>query len=287
VAVDLTQKITQLAEESRFPDGEAFSGLSRSATAALAGETGLQLRHIEQAALTAGVVPLRYTRNMKSLSPTEQSTLLGARVCVVGQGGLGGGVTELLARQGIGALTLIDGDRFEESNLNRQLLSTESGLGGLKAKAGADRVGRINVAVEVTHHALFLEAFNAADLVAGSDVVVDCLDNLRDRFVLETAAKAAGIPFVSAAVAGAGGHATTIFPEDPGLRLIYGDPGQAPLKGVEATLGTLPFAVTLLATLECAEVTKIILKKGELLRNRLLVVDMMDNSFEVFELNPQ
>jgi molybdopterin/thiamine biosynthesis adenylyltransferase len=80
---------------------------------------------------------------------------------------------------------------------------------------------------------------------------------------------------------------TTIFPDDPGLRLIYGDPDQAPLKGVEATLGTLPFAVTLLATLECAEVTKIILKKGELLRNRLLVVDMMDNTFEVFELSPQ
>jgi molybdopterin/thiamine biosynthesis adenylyltransferase len=287
VAADLTQKITQLAEEGRFPDGEAFRGLYRSATAALAGETGLPLRRIEQAALAAGVVPLRYTRNMKSLSPREQSTLLNARVCLVGQGGLGGGVTEILARQGIGALTLIDGDRFEESNLNRQLFSTESGLGNLKAEAAAKRVGRINAAVEVTYQAVFLNASNAADLVAGADVVVDCLDNLRDRFLLEAAAKAVGIPFVSAAVAGAGGHATTIFPEDPGLRLIYGDPGQAPFKGVEATLGTLPFAVTLLATLECAEVTKIILKKGELLRNRLLVVDMMDNSFEVFELNPQ
>jgi molybdopterin-synthase adenylyltransferase len=287
VAADLTQKIAQQSEECRFPDGEAFSGLSRSAAAALAQETGLPLRRIEQAALDTGVVPLRYARNMQSLTCEDQSTLLGARVCVVGQGGLGGGVTEILARQGIGALTLIDGDRFEESNLNRQLFSTESGLGGLKVEAGADRVGCINAAVKVTHHAVFLDAANAAGLVAGADVVVDCLDNLRDRFVLEAAARTAGIPFVSAAVAGAGGHVTTIFPEDPGLRLIYGDPGQAPFKGVEATLGTLPFAVTLLATLECAEVTKIILKKGELLRNRLLVVDMMDNTFEVFQLSPQ
>ena len=226
MAADLTQKIAQLAEEGRFPDGEAFSGISRSAAAALTRETGLPLRRIEQAALATGIVPLHYARNMQSLTPTEQSTLLGARVCVVGQGGLGGGVTEILARQGVGALTLIDGDRFEETNLNRQLLCTESGLGGLKAEAGADRVGRINAAVKVTHHAVFLDASNAAGLMAGADVVVDCLDNLRDRFVLEAAAKAAGIPLVSAAVAGTGGHATTIFPEDPGLRLIYGDPGQ-------------------------------------------------------------
>jgi molybdopterin/thiamine biosynthesis adenylyltransferase len=287
VAADLPQKIVQLAEEGHFPDGKAFSGLSRFATAALAQETGISLKRIEQAALAVGIVPLRYARNMQGLTCEDQSTLLSARVCVVGQGGLGGGVTEILARLGIGALTLIDGDRFEETNLNRQLFSTESGLGSLKAAAAAKRVGRINAAVEVTHHAVFLNPSNAAGLVTGADVVVDCLDNLRDRFVLEAAAKAAGIPFVSAAVAGTGGHATTIFPEDPGLRLIYGDPDQAPLKGVEATLGTLPFAVTLLATLECAEVTKIILKKGDLLRNRLLVVDMMDNSFDVFELNPQ
>ena len=286
-AEGLIREIQKQAKQSSFPDGEPFAGLCLSAAAALASKLGVTRRAIEVAALEEGITPQRYARNLKSFTPQDQAALLGSRVCVVGQGGLGGGVTEILARQGIGALTLIDGDRFEESNLNRQLLSTESGLGGLKAEAGADRVGRINAAVEVTHHAVFLDAANAADLLSGADVVVDCLDNLRDRFVLEAAAKAAGIPFVSAAVAGAGGHVSTIFPEDPGLQLIYGEPDQAPLKGVEATLGTLPFAVTLLATLECAEVTKIILKKGELLRNRLLVVDMMDNTFEVFELNPQ
>lgn len=287
MTADLASEIEKLAGEKAFPDGESFRGLSLSAATVLAQKNRLPRRQIEITALERGIIPERYARNMKSFSPQDQLSLLKARVCVVGQGGLGGGVTEILARQGFGALTLIDGDRFEDSNLNRQLFSSESGLGGLKAEAALKRVSEVNAAVSVTHHPVFLDEHNAADLVAGADVVVDCLDNLTTRFILETAAKTAGIPFVSAAVAGAGGHVTTIFPEDQGLRLIYGTPDQAPDKGAEASLGTLPFAVTLLSTLECAEITKIILKRGEPLRNRLLVIDMLDNTFEVFKLTPQ
>ncbi len=287
VTAGFISEIEKRAEKCAFPDGEPFRGLSLSATTALSQKFGLSRGQIEVAALERDIIPQRYARNMKSFTPQDQLALLRARVCVVGQGGLGGGVTEILARQGIGALTLIDGDRFEESNLNRQFFSTESGLGELKAEAAGNRVASINAGVSVTRHAVFLEETNAAGLLAGADVVVDCLDSLKARFVLEAAARTAGIPFVSAAVAGAGGHVTTIFPEDRGLRLIYGERDQAPTAGAEASLGTLPFAVTLLATLECAEITKIILKKGGLLRNRLLVVDMMDNTFEVFQLAPQ
>ena len=93
----------------------------------------------------------------------------------------------------------------------------------------------------------------------GCDVVVDCLDTLRARFEVEDACRTINRPMVSAAVAGASGHVTTIFPEDLGLRMIYGDPQNLPLKGAEATLGTVPYSVFLLASLECAEVAKIIL----------------------------
>ena len=89
---------------------------------------------------------------------------------------------------------------------------------------------------------------------------------------------------VSAAVAGGSGHLTVIFPEDPGLKLIYGDSVDPSMKGAEASLGCLPHAVTLLSSLECSEVVKILLKKGTLPRNRLLVVDLMDNSFETLQL---
>jgi molybdopterin/thiamine biosynthesis adenylyltransferase len=203
---------------------------------------------------------------------------------VVGLGGLGGTVAEVLARMGVGRLTLVDGDRFEESNLNRQLLSTVDGLGQLKSEAAQARVGRINPSVDVNALTEFVTADNAGAVLEGCNVVVDCLDNLRTRFVVEDACRRIGCPLVSAAVAGASGHVTTIFPEDTGLRLIYGEPGQLPLKGAETALGTLPHAVVFLATLECAEVVKIILKKGSLLRHKLLVADLMDGIVEVMNL---
>jgi molybdopterin-synthase adenylyltransferase len=234
--------------------------------------------------LKNGNIPERYARNMGTFSIRDQIVLLGSRVCIVGLGGLGGAVTEILARLGIGALTLVDGDVFEDSNLNRQLLSTMETLGASKATTAASRVRQINPSVQTRIHDVFLDDRNAARLIEGANVVVDCLDNLKTRFVLEKAAKAAGIPLVSAALAGAYGQVTTIFPEDPGLAQIYGPEDQVPAKGAEAALGTLPYTAMMMASLECSEITKILLKRGSLLRNRLLVVDLMDNEIEVLTL---
>ncbi len=241
-------------------------------------------RSTEIAAVDPHEIPERYARNMGTFSGRDQSVLLGSRVCIVGLGGLGGAVTEILARLGIGALTLVDGDVFEESNFNRQLLSTLETLGASKATAAQSRVRQINPSVQTRIHDVFLDAQNAARLIEGADVVVDCLDNLKTRFVLEKAAKAAKIPLVSAAIAGTYGQITTIFPEDPGLALIYGPEDQVPAKGAEAVLGTLPYTAMTMASLECSEITKILLKRGSLLRNRLLVMDLMDNVMEVLAL---
>ena len=229
-------------------------------------------------------IPERYARNMGTFSAQDQIVLFGSRVCIVGLGGLGGTVTEILARLGIGALTLVDGDVFEDSNLNRQLLSTLETLGASKTTAAESRVRQINPSVKTRIHDVFMDARNAAGLIEGADVVVDCLDNLKIRFVLETAAKAAKIPLVSAAIAGTYGQITTIFPEDPGLTLIYGPEDQVPAKGVETALGTLPYTAMTMASLECSEITKILLKRGKLLRNRLLVMDLMDNVIDVLAL---
>ena len=85
-------------------------------------------------------------------------------------------------------------------------------------------------------------------------------------------------------MAGATGHVTTIYPQDQGLKLIYGDPDKIPSQGAEASLGTVPHSVTFLAALECAEVVKIIQHKGSLLRNKLLVADLDDGVFDVIDL---
>jgi molybdopterin/thiamine biosynthesis adenylyltransferase len=277
-------ELEQLSETKTFPDKTPYRSLSVANVLGLAGRSGASGREAEIAALENGIVPERYARNMRTFSLEDQAALLQARVGVVGLGGLGGTVVEVLARMGVGHLRLVDGDRFEDSNLNRQLLSTVEGLGQLKSEAARARVGRINPSVDVTALFEFVTAENAEAVLAGCDVVVDCLDTLRTRFVVEDACRRIGCPLVSAAVAGSSGHVTTIFPEDKGLRLIYGEPGQLPLKGAETSLGTLPYTVVFLATLECAEVVKVILKKGKLLRHKLLVADLMDGVVEVMNL---
>jgi len=280
----LVNEIRSIAVPKEFGDGIPYHSLPLVQVADLASKYNLSGRQVEIKALEAGFIPERYVRNMRTFSLQDQAALLQARVSVVGLGGLGGGVIEILARIGVGRLNLMDGDKFEDSNLNRQLLSTHDGLGSLKAEAAVERIRSVNASVAVEAHAQILDADNAAERLTGSHVVVDCLDSLKFRFVLEEACRAAGIPLVSAAVAGLAGHVTTIFPEDPGLKLIYGERDRIPTKGAEASLGTLPPCVTLLSALEASEVVKVLLKKGTLLRNQLLVVDLMDSTMEVLKL---
>lgn len=276
--------LEQLTEAKTFPDQTPYRSLSVKHILELSRRPGLSGREIEITALENGIVPERYARNLRTFSLPDQSLLLKAHAGVVGLGGLGGTVTEILARMGVGRLTLIDGDRFEDSNLNRQILSSIAHLGHPKAETARRRVSQINPSVDCTGSAEFLSPENAADLLASCDVVVDCLDNLPARFMVEDACRRLGRPMVSAAVAGASGHVTTIFPEDRGLRLIYGEPQNLPLKGAETALGTVPFSVVFLASLECAEVAKIILKKGTPFRNKLLVADLTDGVIEVMNL---
>ena len=280
----LVNEIGSSAIAKQFRDNTPYRSLPVAAVALLARKYDLSGHQVEIEALQAGIVPERYARNMRTFSLQDQAVLLQSRVSVVGLGGLGGGVTEILARIGIGRLNLMDGDTFEDSNLNRQFLSTHKGLATPKANAAVERVQSVNASVAVAAHIEFLNADNAAGLLAGSDVVVDCLDSLKFRFILEEACQTAGIPLVSAAIAGVAGHVTTIFPEDPGLKLIYGERDRIPAKGAEASLGTLPQCVTILSALETSEVVKVLLKRGSLLRNRLMVVDLTDNTVEVLKL---
>lgn len=281
---DLLNRIAALATSGRLPDGTPYRRISVEDIVRLSTAFGVPGRDVEIAALEADATPERYVRNMKTFSSDEQIILLRSRVSIVGLGGLGGAVTEILARVGIGTLRLIDGDIFEDSNLNRQFLSTPDLIATSKAAAAAQRVRQINSSIVVQQYNENLNDSNSLSLIENSDVAVDCLDNVPARFTLERAAKQTGLTLVSAAVAGVSGHVTTIFPEDPGLELIYGESDQRPQKGVETSLGCLPQAVTLLASVECSEVIKILLGKGDLLRNRLFFVDLVSNTMDVLQL---
>ena len=267
------------------PDGDDYLSLAVKDTAKIAADAGVPGREVETAALENGIIPERYTRNMKMLTSGDQLKLLGATVSIVGLGGLGGTVTEMLARLGVGRLKLIDGDVFEDSNLNRQVTSRIANIGMPKADAARKRVLEINSGTTVESHRLFLEEANAPELIQDSDVVVDCLDSLNSRYYLAAACRRIAAPLVVAAVAGLAGQVTVFFPEDSDFEAVYGVPGEIPDKGVETRLGNLAPIVGMIANIECAEVVKILLGRGRPLRNRMLLVDLMDSTFETVDLS--
>ena len=163
----------------------------------------------------------RYARNIPALTEKECLTLRQKKILVVGCGGLGGHVIDQLSRIGVGALRVVDGDVFEETNLNRQLLSEVSLLGIGKAKAAADRIRKVNPEIMVEAVEEFLTEENAAALLEDCDAVVDALDNISSRKTLAAACAKAGIPYIYGAISGWVAQAAVSMPGDGLIELLY------------------------------------------------------------------
>lgn len=281
---DIRTLLARSATDRQRPDGAAYRSLSSEAVGQLVEQLGWSHRRVEQTALDLGILPERYARNITTLTPGDQHCLLDSTVCIAGVGGLGGSVAETLARVGVGRLRLVDGDHFEDSNLNRQRFADTASMGQPKAQVARRDVADINPAVEVTAFTEFLTADNGSAIIGGADIAIDCLDTLQARLNLQTACRHKNIPMVSAAVAGESGQITVIFPEDEGLTTLYGDMASAADRGAETTLGNLAYAVNILANLECREAVNILLNREATLRGRLLIFDLSDLTFEVVRL---
>ncbi|WP_027400414.1 HesA/MoeB/ThiF family protein [Anaerovorax odorimutans] len=223
----------------------------------------------------------RYNRNLMTLSPEENLQLKNFKICVVGCGGLGGYIIELLGRLGIGSITAIDGDVFDVTNLNRQLLSTENSIGKSKAYSARERMKTVNSEVKVIAVDEFLTDENCNNLIKGHDVVVDALDNMPARKILEKYCEELNIPMVHGAIAGWYGQVCTIMPGDKTLEKIYLSDDE---KGDEAELGNPSFIPSLVASLQVAEVVKLLFKKGEVLQGKLMTIDLLNNEYEIFTI---
>ena len=280
----LIRQIERHAISRPFGDGTSYRSLSTDHTRRISRRFGMAGRSVDIAALERDIIPERYARNFTTFSHADQIQLLRARVSIVGVGGLGGVVAEILARTGIGTLILVDGDRFEESNLNRQLMSSEDRLGRLKVEAAAESIRRVNWTVAIRSCATYLDEANARDLLKDAAVAVDCLDSVDARFTLEAAAGRLNVPMVSAAVAGMFGQLTTLLPKDGGLQDIYGNRHESADRGVEASLGNLACTVFTMASLQCAEVVRVLLNRPGTLKKRMLIVDLAANLFEIVKL---
>lgn len=215
----------------------------------------------------------RFERN-GILTDAEQASLANKRVLVVGCGGLGGYSIEQLARVGVKHLTVIDGDVFAESNLNRQLLATVESLGKYKATMAKERIQLIDPTINTVGIIDYLTADNAIGLVEGHDIVMDAVDNNATRRILQNVCETLGIPMIYGAIAGWYGQVATIFPGDKTLNRVL---GAASDKGVETKIGNPAFTPAIVASYQVAEALKVLLSKGEILRHQMMCIDLLYN----------
>ncbi len=246
----------------------------------LAAKHDLSPLDVEVSSLEAGIVPARYHRNMGTVGIEGQLKLLRACVGVCGLGGLGGHAVEFLARMGVGHLVLADGDRFVESNLNRQALCREIDLGRSKAERARERVLAVNSSLKVTAHQRFLSAEEVPEIFAEAQAVVDALDNVPSRLALQEGCAELGIPMVHGAIAGNAGQVMTVYPGDPGLKALYLAGEERGVEVVEGNPSALP---ALIAALQVQEVVKIICG-GETIRHGFLFLDTSSNIFQFIPL---
>lgn len=234
-------------------------------------EYGLSFREIENIALKIGITPLRYKRNQSTISVKEQLKLLNSHVSIIGCGGLGGHIAEILTRIGVGNISLFDFDIFEEHNLNRQNFSNYDSLGKEKVFVVKEALEIINPSLHVD---AFVKKFNPLtdiDMIKHSNVIVDALDNPQTKLDLALTCKQKNIPFVHGAIAGMTGQFTT----SNTLENLYRNKGY----GIEKSVGNPSFSVTFAASIQSAEVIKTILKIGDTLKESILITNLLENEF--------
>lgn len=230
----------------------------------------------------------RYSRHLilPQVGEDGQARLKAASVLCVGAGGLGSPVALYLAAAGVGRIGIVDDDRVDRSNLQRQLLHATPDLGRPKVESAADRLRAMNPEIEVVLHPGRLVAADVRALFAKYDIIADGTDNFPTRFLVNDGAFLTGKPLVAGAIYQFDGQLTVFdqSPKSPCYRCLLPDlpaPGTVPSCDEAGVLGALPGVI---GTLQAMEVLKLILGKGESLGGRMLHYDAMAARFRELKL---
>ncbi len=227
----------------------------------------------------------RYARHilLPEVGGEGQSRLLGARVLVVGAGGLGSPLLLYLAAAGVGTLGIVDDDRVDLTNLQRQVVHMTDSVGRPKVESAAETLAAINPGVKVVTHEARLTAANALDLIADYDVITDGSDNFETKFLLNDACYLARKPLVAGAILRFSGQVYTFKayePDDtPCYRCIFREPPPPGAVPTCAEAGVLGAMCGMIGSTQATEVIKEILGIGESLAGSLLVVDALSTTF--------
>jgi adenylyltransferase/sulfurtransferase len=223
----------------------------------------------------------RYDRQImiEGFGEEGQEKLKRARVFIAGAGGLSAPVSTYLVAAGVGVIRIVDYERVELSNLNRQVLHWERDIGRRKVDSVTEKLKKLNQGVTIEAVAEMITEANVSQLVAGFDLIVDAMDNLETRYLLNKAALDQNIPFFHGAIYGFEGRAMTIIPgETACLRCVYRG---VTAKGKFPVIGVTPAVI---GCIQATEVIKYIVGIGKLLTNRLLVYDGLNMELREFKV---
>jgi adenylyltransferase/sulfurtransferase len=224
----------------------------------------------------------RYDRQImiREIGQEGQGKLKRAKVFVAGAGGIGSPVCLYLAAAGVGSLRIADHDTVELSNLNRQILHWDQDIQKRKIDSAQEKLTKLNPSVDIDIRGERITEENILSLVAGCDAVVDAMDNLPARYILNKTALVKGIPFFHGAVRGFEGRVMTVVPgRSACLRCLYRGPVPEERFPV---IGVTPAVV---GCIQATEVIKWIVGTGQLLTDRLLLYDGLNMTFTEFKVN--
>lgn len=224
----------------------------------------------------------RYIRNIQieTISQEGQKKLLASKVLIAGAGGLGSTVIANLASAGIGNIGIIDSDRLELSNYNRQYLHKLSNLGKEKVESAKEWINEFNPDVEVKTFCTKLDEENYKDIVADYDIIFDCFDSYESKFLLNKIAVNKDKILIHGGVTEFGGQVTTIIPNKTAcLNCLFDTNDDTYLPK-----GVLSPAVSTIASIQAMECIKVILGIGKTLENRILCFDGLNMTFKELKI---
>ena len=229
----------------------------------------------------------RYQRHLllPEVGVEGQAKLLGAKVLMLGAGGLGSPAALYLAAAGVGTIGIVDMDEVDASNLQRQILHNIDRVGQRQVESARQTIAKLNPDVVVNTYDTRLDASNIMEIMAGYDVVVDGADNFPSRYLLNDASVKLGIPVVHGSIFRFEGMVSVFHPKlGPTYRDMVPEPPPAELAPSCAEAGVLGVLPGIVGSIQALETLKIILELGEPLIGRILTIDTTEMSFRVFKL---
>jgi adenylyltransferase/sulfurtransferase len=223
----------------------------------------------------------RYDRQiiLEQIGLHGQERLKASRVAIIGLGGLGSIVATYLAAAGIGYLRIVDCDKVDLTNLNRQILHWQKDVEQRKTISAFEKTTALNPEIKIEAFDTKFDDSNCSDIIGGNDLVIDCLDNFETRFLLNKACIETNIPFIHGACMGFEGRVSLFIPHvTPCLACVY---PAAPPKEKFPIFGATAGMIGLFQVMEAI---KFLLNKGVALKSRLLFYDALALDFRIFDL---